>query len=151
MNNNIRPQAWDQRPGEPNPSYVAFVLYLSLGPKREQIIDSGVGRQLWRMLMAVIDRMQDDTPLPLVCDIISAALKNMLCEDALEQIDRNGDDFHFFENFHNSLYDDEQLHSAVETMRANLEKVKDGKELPPLSYPSRRRIMRDVERFLEKS
>ncbi|MDE0430986.1 MAG: hypothetical protein OXH98_14590 [Caldilineaceae bacterium] len=151
MNNNIRPQAWDQRPGEPNPSYVAFVLYLSLGPKREQIIDSGVGRQLWRMLMAVIDRMQDDTPLPLVCDIISAALKNMLCEDALEQIDRNGDDFHFFENFHNSLYDDEQLHSAVETMRANLEKVKDGQELPPLSYPSRRRIMRDVERFLEKS
>lgn len=151
MNNNIRPQAWDQRPGEPNPSYVAFVLYLSLGPKREQIIDSGVGRQLWRMLMAFIDRMQDDTPLPLVCDIISAALQNMLFEDALEQIDKSGDDFRFFESFHNSLHGDEQLLSAVETMRSNLEKVKSGQELPPLSYPSRGRIMRDVERFLEKS
>lgn len=151
MTNKTRPQKWDQRPGEPNPSYVAFVLYLSLGPKREQIIASGVGRQMWRMLMAVIDRMQDDTPLPLVCDIISAALKNMLCEDALEQIGKNGGDFRFFENFHNSLHDDEQLHSAVESMRSNLEMVKNGQELPPLSYPSRGRIMRDVERFLEKS
>ncbi|MCY4079494.1 MAG: hypothetical protein OXF54_04570 [Caldilineaceae bacterium] len=151
MNSQRVPQAWGQQPGEPNPSYVALVLYLSLGPKREQTIDSGVGRQLWRMLMAVIDRMQDDTPLPLVCDIISAALKNMLCEDALEKIDSNGDDFRFFGSFHKALHDDEQLHSAVETMRANLEKAKSGQELPPLSFPSRRRIMRDVERFLEKS
>ncbi|MCY3991300.1 MAG: hypothetical protein OXF50_08760 [Caldilineaceae bacterium] len=151
MNKNIRLQAWDQQPGEPNPSYVAFVLYLSLGPKREQIIGRGVGRQMWRMLLAGIDRMQDDTPLPLVCDIISAVLYNMLCEDALEQIDKSGDDFHFFENFHNGLHGDEQLLSAVETMRANLEKVKNGQELPPLSYPSRGRIMRDVKRFLEKS
>ena len=151
MNSKRVPQAWGQQPGEPNPSYVAFVLYLSLGPKREQVIDSGVGRQMWQILMAGIDRMQDDTPLPLVCDIISAVLKNMLCEDALEQIDKSGGDFHFYEYFHNGLHGDEQLLSAVETMRANLEKVKNGQELPPLSYPSRRRIMRDVERFLEKS
>ncbi|MDE0429551.1 MAG: hypothetical protein OXH98_07235 [Caldilineaceae bacterium] len=144
-------QAWGQQPGEPNPSYVAFVLYLSLGSKREQIIDSGVGRQMWRTLKAGIDRMQDDTPLPLACDIISAVLKNMLCEDALEQINKSGSDFHFYEYFHNGLHGDEQLHSAVESMLSNLEKVKNGQELPPLSYPSSDRIMRDVERFLEKS
>lgn len=151
MNNNITPQAWDQRAGEPNPSYVAFVLYLSLGPGREEIIGRGAGRQLWQTLMAGIDDLQDDTPLPLVCDIVSAVLNNMLREDALEQIDKNGGDFRFFENFHNSLHGDEQLLSAVETMRANLEKVKNGQELPPLSYPSRDRIMRDVKHFLEKS
>lgn len=151
MTNKTKQQAWDQRPGEPNPSYVAFVLYLSLGPGREQIIRRGAGCQLWQMLMAGIDRMNDETPLPLVCDITSAVLNNMLREDALEQIDRNGGDFGFFESFHKALHDDEQLHSAVESMLSNLEKVKNSQELPPLSYPSRDRIMRDVKRFLEKS
>ncbi len=87
MNNRRKPREWDQRPGEPNPSYVAFVLYLSLGPRREQIIDEGVGRQLWRLLMAGIDCINDDTPLPLVCDTVSVALNNMLREDAL--LDQN--------------------------------------------------------------
>ena len=150
MNSNRQPQPWDQRPGEPNPAYVAFVLYLSLGPKREQIIDEGVGRQLWRLLMAGIDCINDDTPLPLVCHTVSSALNNMLREDALQQIDSSGSDASFYENFHNGLHGDEQLHSAVETMLSNLERVKNGQQLPPLSYPSRR-IMRDVERFLEKS
>ena len=80
-----------------------------------------------------------------------SVLNNILREDALEQIDKNSDDFYFFENFHKALHDDEQLHSAVESMLSNLEKVKNGQELPPLSYPSRGRIMRDVKRFLEKS
>lgn len=151
MNTNVRPQPWDQRPGEPNPTYVAFVLYLSLGPKRAQIIDEGVGRQLWRMLMAGIDRMNDDTPLPLVCDIVSVVLNNMLREDALQQIDSSRGDDSFYEDFHTGLHGDEQLLSAVETMLSNLERVKNGQQLPPLSYPSRHRIMRDVELFLEKS
>jgi len=151
MNNKKKPQAWDQRPGEPNPSYVAFVLYLSLGPARKQIIRRGAGRQLWQMLMAGIDRMKYDTPLPLVCDITSAVLNNMLREDALEQIDKSGDDFRFFESLHTALHGDEQLHSAVESMLSNLEKVKRGQDLPPVSYPSRDRIMRDVKRFLENS
>lgn len=151
MNNKRKPQAWDQRPGEPNPSYVAFVLYLSLGPGCEEIIGRGAGRQLWQILMAGFDGLQDDTPLPFICDIISVVLNNILREDALEQIDKNGDDFHFFERFHKALHDDEQLLSAIETMLSNLEKVKRGQELPPLSYPSRGRIMRDVERFLKKS
>ena len=151
MKNKIKPQAWSQRPGEPNPSYVAFVLYLSLGPGREDIIRRGAGRQLWQILMAGFDGLQDDTPLPFVCDIVSAVLTSMLQEDLLDEIDKNGGDFRFFESFHKALHDDEQLHSAVESMLSNLEKVKNGQELPPLSYPSRGRIMRDIRRFLEKS
>ena len=151
MNTNVRPQPWDQRPGEPNPAYVAFVLYLSLGPKRAQIIDEGVGRHLWQLLMAAIDLINDDTPLPLVCHTVSVALNNMLREDALQQIDSSGGDDSFYENFHNGLHGDEQLHSAVEAMLSNLERVKNGQQLPPLSYPSRGQITRDVERFLEKS
>ena len=34
------------------------------------------------MLVAASGRMKDDTPLPLVCDVMFATLKNMLEEDA---------------------------------------------------------------------
>ena len=117
-------EPWEQKPGESNPHYVAFVLYLSLGPNRERIISAGVGNQLWNMLMAGIDSMEEDTPLPLVCTIISATLRNMIREDALDQIDSNSSDFLFFENFHKGLHDDEQLMAAIETMLAALKKVK---------------------------
>ena len=144
MKTNRKPQPWDQRPGEPNPAYVAFVLYLSLGPGRKRIIGSGAGYQMWQILMAGIVGLQDDTPLPFICHITSAVLKNMLREDTLQQIDRSGGDFHFFQDFHGGLHGDEQLLSAVETMLSNLEKVENGQELPPLSYPARHQIMRDV-------
>ena len=57
-------QPWNQRPAEPDSHYVAFVLYLSLGPKPDGIISRGVGKQLWQIFMAGIESLQDDTPLP---------------------------------------------------------------------------------------
>ena len=148
MKNGRKAQTWKQRPGEPNPRYAAFVLYLSLGPRRDGIVSKGSGRQLWQMLMGGIDRMQDDAPLPLVCDVMSAVLKNMLREDALEQMDKRSSDFAFFEAFHNGLNGDEELLAAMETMVGNLEKVKGGEELPRRSDQSGSEIVRDVERFL---
>ena len=141
----------EQKPGEPNPHYVAFILYLSLGPKRDRIISKGIGNQLWTMLMAGIDSMEDDAPLPLVCTVISATLKNMIREDALHRIDSNSSHFPFFKSFHKGLHDDEQLLAAIETMLAALEKVKRGQELPRPSHQSGRQVVRDVEWFLKKT
>ena len=140
----------EQKPGEPNPHYVAFILYLSLGPKRDRIISKGIGNQLWTMLMAGIDSMEDDAPLPLVCSAISATLKNMTREDALAQIDSNSSHFPFFKSFHKGLHDDEQLLAAIETMLAALEKVKRGKKLLRPSNQSSTEVVRNVERFLKK-
>ena len=142
---------WAQKPGEPNPHYIAFVLYLSLGPNHDRIISKGVGKQLWNMLMAGIGSMEEDTPLPLVCTAVSATLKNMTREDALDRIDSNNSDFPFFKSFHNGLHDDEQLLAAIETMLAALEKVKRGQELPRPSHQSGRQVVRDVEWFLKKT
>ena len=151
MKNTKRRDPWAQKPGEPNPHYVAFVLYLSLGPKRDRIISKGIGNQLWNMLMAGIDSMGNDAPLPLVCTAISATLKNMTREDALAQIDSNSSHFPFFKSFHKGLHDDEQLLAAIETMLAALEKVKRGQKLPRPSNQSGRHVVRDVERFLKKN
>lgn len=151
MKNTKKRDPWEQKHGEANPHYIAFVLYLSLGPNRERIISKGVGNQLWNMLMAGIDSMEEDTPLPLVCTIISATLKNMIRKDALDQIDSNSSDFPFFKNFHKGLHDDEQLLAAIETMLAALEKVEHGKKLPRPSNQSGNEVVRDVERFLKKN
>ena len=151
MKNTKKRAPWEQKPGEANPHYVAFVLYLSLGPNRERIISKGVGNQLWNMLMAGIGSMEEDTPLPLVCTAISATLKNMIRKDALHRIDSNSSHFPFFKSFHKGLHDDEQLLAAIETMLAALEKVKRGQELPRPSHQSGRQVVRDVEWFLKKT
>ena len=150
MKNTKRRDPWAQKPGEANPHYIAFVLYLSLGPNRDKIISKGVGNQLWNMLMADIDSMEEDTALPLVCTVISATLENMTREDALAQIDNNSIHYPFFKSFHKGLHDDEQLMAAIETMLAALKKVKRGQKLPRPSNQSGSEVVRDVERFLNK-
>ena len=150
MKNTKKRDPWTQKPGEPNPHYIAFVLYLSLGPNRDRIISKGVGKQLWNMLMAGIGSMEEDTPLPLVCTVISATLKNMIREDALHRIDSNSSHFPFFKSFHKGLHDDEQLLAAIEAMLAALKKVKRGKKLPRPSNQSGSDVVRDVEWFLQK-
>ena len=149
MKNTSKPQPWNQRPAEPNPRYVAFVLYLSLGPTPDRIISGAVGKQLWRMLMAGIESLQDDTPLPVVCDTISATLQNMLAEDAPARIDKRSVHFPFVRNFHQGLQADEHLLTAIETMLANLEKVRRGQELPRPPEQSGREIVRNVQSFLK--
>ena len=151
MKNTKKRDPWTQKPGEPNPHYIAFVLYLSLGPNRERIISKGIGHQLWNMLMAGIDSMEEDTPLPLVCTAISATLKSMTREDALDWIDSNNSDFPFFKSFHNGLHDNEQLMAAIETMLAALKKVKRDKKLPRPSNQSGCEVVHDVEKFLKKN
>ena len=150
MKNTKKRDPWTPKPGEPNPHYVAFVLYLALGPNRERIISKGVGNQLWNMLMSGIGSMEEDTPLPLVCTAVSATLKNMTREDALDRIDSNSSDFSFFKSFHKGLHDDEQLLAAIEAMLAALKKVKRGQKLPRPSNQSGSEVVRDVERFLNK-
>ncbi|MCY3992173.1 MAG: hypothetical protein OXF50_13210 [Caldilineaceae bacterium] len=151
MKNKKKRQPWEQQPGESNPDYVAFVLYQSLGPNRDNIIISGIGSQLWNMLMAGIDFMEDDAPLPLVCASLSATLKNMMREDALDRIDRNSIHYPFFKSFHEGLHADEQLLAAIETMRVALKRVKRGKKLPRPSRQSGSDVVRDVEKFLKKN
>ena len=142
--------AWEQRPGEPNPQYVAFVLYLCLGPKRNRIIREGAGKDLWQMLLTGLEGMNDDAPLPLVCYVMSSTLKNIMKEDALEQIGKDSPHLPFMTSFHEKLQADEQLLAAMEEMLSALEKVKRGESLPRSPVKSGSEVVRDVDRFLKK-
>lgn len=149
MNKRRKRQEWEQKPGESNPSYVAFVIYYSLGPRRKRIINRGNGSLMWLGLMAGLVGLPDDTPLPDVCEIISGALKRMLRQEIPENADKSIG-FPFIKKFLDALHEDEELHSAAVTILSSLEKFERGEELPPLSYLARRNMMRDVEVFLRE-
>ncbi|MCY4091995.1 MAG: hypothetical protein OXF62_14350 [Caldilineaceae bacterium] len=122
-------KAWEQRPNEPNPAYVAFVLFASLGPDRESIVKSGTGKSLWEMLMAGLERMDDTAPLPAVCEVIIHTLKNMLEKNLLDHLDKDDENYAFVEQFHEGLQKAPVLKDQMNNMISNLEKLKRGEKL----------------------
>ena len=131
MKTNQKPPQWTQQPNEPNPDYVAFVLYCSLGPNRDRIISTDLGSQLWELLMAATGSIPEETPLPLVCSQVSALLKILISEDLVDHLDPNGSADARLQRFHARLQRDEQLLSALETMLAALAQLQRGHGLSP--------------------
>lgn len=118
---------WDQRPGEPNPQYIGFVLYLSLGPQRDKIVETDTGKYLWEMLMAGLERMKDDAPLPMVCEIMISVLNNTL-GDGPEGPGNDEASKSVFE-FHKKLKKDRKLRSSIRKMITNLEVIQRGDKI----------------------
>ena len=121
-------KAWDQRPEEPNPSYIGFVLFLSLGQDRDRIIETDTGKQLWEILMSRLERMKDDTPLREVCQVMLMILKNMLREDVHKHLGKNKES-NFSVGFQKELQKDRKLKSRIRVMISNLERVQRGEKL----------------------
>ena len=125
----LKRESWDQKPEETNPLYVAFVLYCSLGPQRDWIVEHGIGKQLWDMLMAGLKHMDEDEPLPVVCHEMIGALRSMLREDFLDHVGKNDENYAFIKDFHVGLQTDDELRSLMGDMISNLEKLKRGERL----------------------
>ena len=150
MTTNQKPPQWARQPDEPNPDYVAFVLYYALGPNRDRIISTDFGSQLWELLMAATASIPQDTPLPRVCSQVSALLKILISENLVDHLDPNGKADACLKRFHARLQRDEQLLSALETMLAALAQLQRGHGLArPPDQPACE-ILSDVENFLKR-
>lgn len=150
MTTNQKPPQWAQQPNEPNPDYVAFALYCSLGPNRDRIISTDFGSQLWELLMAATASIPPDTPLPRVCSQVSALLKLLINEDLDEHLDPNSKADARLKRFHARLQRDEQLLSALETMLSALAQLQRGHGLSSLPDQPAGEILNDVEDFLNR-
>lgn len=150
MKTNQKPPQWTQQPDEPNPDYVAFALYCSLGPNRDWIISTDFGSQLWELLMAATGSIPEDTPLPRVCSQLSALLKILISENTVDHLDPNGKADACLKRFHARLQRDEQLLSALEALLAVLAQLQRGRGLSPLPDQPAAEILSDVENFLKR-
>ena len=150
MKTNHNPPQWAQQPNEPNPDYVAFALYFSLGPNRDRIISADFGSRLWELLMAATGSIPPHTPLPRVCSQVSALLKILVNEDLDQHLDPNGEADACLKRFHARLQRDEQLLSALEAMLSTLAQLQRGHGLSPLPDQPAAEILGDVENFLKR-
>ena len=115
--------SWEQGPAEPNPDYVGFVLYHSLGPDRRRIVKTRTGNFLWDMLMAGLEPMDSETPLPIVCDIMISFLKAVL--GGVPDIPESHSEREPVLQFHRELQKDRKLKSRIRVMISNLETLRD--------------------------
>ena len=116
--------SWEQGPTEPNPDYVGFVLYLSLGPERRRIVKTSTGNFLWDMLMAGLEPMDSETPMSIVCDIMISVLKTVL--GGTPEIPVSHSERDSILDFHRKLQKDRKLKSRIGVMISNLETLRDG-------------------------
>ena len=116
--------SWEQGPTEPNPDCVGFVLYHSLGPDRRRLIKTRTGNFLWEMLMAGLEPMDSETPMPIVCDIMISLLKIVL--GGTPEIPVSHSEREPVLQFHRELQKDTKLKSRIRVMISNLETIRDG-------------------------
>lgn len=117
-------EMWDRDPNESAPQYIAFVLYLSLGPHREKLLETFAGSFLWEMLMSGLEYMDEEIAMPLVCEIIISKLQEAL-NDAPD-VRKGGKESARMLRFHRELRHDPRLKSRIKAMISNLEKLRVG-------------------------
>ena len=120
MKTTAKPSPPPQKPSEPNPYYVALLLYLAAGPNRDSILTTGAGSLLWTVLFTIIDRTAEGTPLLTVCSRVSTVLQTIRRTDAVELMKPAAYQYADLKRYHNRLLADEQLLASIDTMLSAL-------------------------------